>query len=158
MSARTSYFRGDPIWGEIPVVSSKRSGLELETPLKRMCERRQPPPPVEETPPQERQHDEEIDQETISRMMRELRSRGGKAQVRPVVDESPGSQLARKRWEKTTAEERSEVARKMNEVRNAGLTPEERSEKARKAVQERWKKVKASKKVATKENGFEESS
>jgi hypothetical protein len=31
--------------------------------------------------------------------------------------ESPGAALVRKRWEKTTAEERSELARKLNEAR-----------------------------------------
>lgn len=60
-----------------------------------------------------------------------------------MVDNA-AAELARKRWEKTTAEERSEIGRKLNEAKYAGMTKKERSEAARKAVQARWAKKKKS--------------
>jgi hypothetical protein len=50
--------------------------------------------------------------------------------------------LGKKRWKGKTAEEKTAHALMMNEERSAKTTAEERSESARKAVQARWAKAK----------------
>ena len=60
---------------------------------------------------------------------------------------NPGAALVQMRWDKTTPEERSEIARAMNEAKMTTMTPEERSEIAKRAAAKRWaKKKKAAKK------------
>ena len=58
--------------------------------------------------------------------------------------------LARKRWQDTTAEERSEHAMMMADARQEAMTPEERKASARNAAQARWAKKKGAKKAAKK--------
>jgi hypothetical protein len=54
--------------------------------------------------------------------------------------------LARKRWRKKTAKERSASSSELAKARWDGSTPEERSEAASKAAKARWAKKKAGKK------------
>lgn len=56
---------------------------------------------------------------------------------------NPAADLARKRWENTTAEERAEVARVLNVQKYKGMTRKQRSAAARKAAQARWAKYRA---------------
>lgn len=48
--------------------------------------------------------------------------------------------LVKKRWAKTTAEERTEIARHAGKGRLKTMTKKERKESARKAAQARWGK------------------
>jgi hypothetical protein len=66
-------------------------------------------------------------------------------------DQNPGAALVRKRWDKTTADQRSEIARKLNEARWAGKTAEERAEQGKRAADARWGK--ARKKPVKKKKG-----
>lgn len=64
---------------------------------------------------------------------------------------NPASELAKKRWDQATPEERAEVGRQMNEARMESMTPEQRSAVAKKAAAARWAKAgaqKADKKTA----------
>jgi hypothetical protein len=59
-------------------------------------------------------------------------------------------QMARKRWEGASAEEKSEHGKMMSDARQEATTPEQRSAAARKAVAARWagnKKVNKAKTV-----------
>jgi hypothetical protein len=58
-------------------------------------------------------------------------------------DTNPGRAMARLRWRKRTALERSAHCRMMAEASNAKRTPEERSEAARKAARALWAKRKS---------------
>jgi hypothetical protein len=61
--------------------------------------------------------------------------------------------LARKRWDNTTEQQRKEVGAALTEGRQQ-ITPERRSEIARNAAVKRWAKKKAApKKAATKKKG-----
>jgi hypothetical protein len=53
---------------------------------------------------------------------------------------NPAAELARKRWENTSEEERSEVGTALNVQRNKKLSAKRRSEIARAAAAARWKK------------------
>ena len=56
------------------------------------------------------------------------------------MSENPGADLARKRWEKTTAKERSEHARMMNRRKYAKMSANQRSEAGKRAAEARWGK------------------
>ena len=60
---------------------------------------------------------------------------------------NPGAELVKLRWKKTTPDERSEVARMMNEAKMTAMTPEERSAIAQRAAAALWAKRKAGKKA-----------
>jgi len=51
---------------------------------------------------------------------------------------SAASEMARRRWAKTTPEERQEFARKAGKASAASLSPAQRKKRAQKAVAARW--------------------
>lgn len=53
---------------------------------------------------------------------------------------NPASELAKRRWEKTTSEQRSAVARELNEARWKGKSKAAKSAAAKKAAEARWGK------------------
>ena len=67
-----------------------------------------------------------------------------------MVTDSAASELAKKRWSKTTKAERTEHAQMMAEARADKMTAAERSEVARKAAAARWGPKKPAKAVKKK--------
>jgi hypothetical protein len=52
-------------------------------------------------------------------------------------------EMGRRRWEGTSAEEKSEHGKMMADARHGATTPEQRSASAKKAAEARWGKKKA---------------
>ena len=63
----------------------------------------------------------------------------------PVRKDTAAVSLARRRWKNTTASERSEHARMMNEAKLDAIPPGKRKAIASNAAKARWAKVKAEK-------------